>query len=102
MLKLRCTLPKLVNICLHKSTSKKFDPLTESYKSKLEKLHQDIVGGPSRVFKCKVSIDQTLLRKSSNNSKSIVGTDAVQCQPYSMCHPLLTGLCTICDCDEDL
>ena len=30
MLKLGCTLPKLANICLHRSTKAKFYPFTES------------------------------------------------------------------------
>ena len=33
MLKLGCTLPKLANICLHKSTDSKFYPFTESEKN---------------------------------------------------------------------
>ena len=32
MLKLGCTLPNLVNICLHKSTDSKFYPFTEGIK----------------------------------------------------------------------
>ena len=50
MLKLGCTLPHLANICLHKSTDSKFYPFTESDKDLLEKIREDIVGGPSIVF----------------------------------------------------
>ena len=46
MLKLGCTLPNLANICLHKSTDSKFYPFTESDKDLLEKIREDMVGGP--------------------------------------------------------
>ena len=44
MLKWGCTLPNLVNICLHKSTDSKFYPFTESDKDLLEKVREDMVG----------------------------------------------------------
>ena len=50
MLKLGCTLPNLVKICLHKSADSKFYPSTESDKNLLEKIREDMVGGPSIVF----------------------------------------------------
>ena len=50
MLKLGCTLPNLANICLHKPTDSKFYPFTESDKDLLEKIREDMVGGPSIVF----------------------------------------------------
>ena len=40
MLKLGCTLPKLANICLHKSTDAKFYPFTEADKDLLEKIEK--------------------------------------------------------------
>ena len=46
MLKLGCTLPDLANICLHKSTDSKYYPFTESDKDLLEKIREDMVGGP--------------------------------------------------------
>ena len=46
MLKLGCTLPNLANICLHKSTDSKSYPFTESDKDLLEKIPEDMVGGP--------------------------------------------------------
>ena len=49
MLKLGCTLPHLRNICLHKSTSANFYPLTETDKDLLQKIREDMVGGPSIV-----------------------------------------------------
>ena len=92
MLKLGCTLPNLANICLHKSTDSKFYPFTESDKDLLEKIHEDMVGGPSIVFTRKAVVDETSIRKSTNLCKSIVGIDASQFYPYSMCQPMPTGL----------
>ena len=92
MLKLGCTLPNLANIYLHKSTDSKFYPFTESDKDLLEKIREDMVGGPSIVFTHKAVVDETFIRKSSNLCKSIVGIDAIQLYPYSMCQPMPTGL----------
>ena len=39
-------------------------------------------------------VDETFKRKSSNLCKSIVGIDASQLYPYSMCQPMPTGLYT--------
>ena len=94
MLKLGCTLPNLANICLHKSTDSKFYPFTESDKYKLEKIREDMVGGPSIVFTRKAVVDETFIRKSTNLCKSIVGIDTRQLYPYSMCQPMPTGLYT--------
>ena len=60
MLKLGCTLPNLANICLHKSTDAKFYPITEGDKDLLEKIREDVVGGPSIVFTRKAVVDETL------------------------------------------
>ena len=57
MLKLGCTLPNLANICLHKSTDSKFCPFTESDKDLLEKIREDMVGGPSIVLTRKAVVD---------------------------------------------
>ena len=94
MLKLGCTLPNLANIGLHKSTGSKFYPFTESDKDLLEKIREDMVGGPSIVFTRKALVDETFIRKSSNVCKSIVGINASQLYPYSMCQPMPTGLYT--------
>ena len=64
MLKLGCTLPNLANICLHKSTDSKFYPFTESDKDLLEKIREDIGGGPSVVFTGKAVADENFVRKS--------------------------------------
>ena len=94
MLKLGCTLPNMAKICLHKSTDSKFYPFTESDKGLLEKIREDMVGGPSIVFTLKAVRDETFIGKSSNLCKSIVGIDASQLYPYSMCQPMPTGLYT--------
>ena len=78
MLKLGCTLPTLANICLHKSTDSIIHPFTESDKDLLEKIREDMVGGPSIVSTRKAVVDETSICKSSNLCKSIVGIDASQ------------------------
>ena len=78
MLKLGCTLPNLAHICLHKSTDSKFYPVTESAKDLLEKIREDMVGGPSNVFTRKSVVDETFIHNSSNLCNSIVGIDASQ------------------------
>ena len=58
MLKLRCTLSNLANISFHKSTSAKFYPFTETDEDLLQKIREDMVGGPSIVFTRKAVVDQ--------------------------------------------
>ena len=94
MLKLGCTLPILAKICLHKSTESNFYPFTESDKDLLEKIREDMVGGPSIVFTRKAVVVESFRRKSSNLCKSIVGIDASQLYSFSMCQPMPTGLYT--------
>ena len=53
-----------------------------------------MVGGPSIVFTGKAVKDETLVRKSSNLCKSIVGIDASQLYHNSICRPMPTGLYT--------
>ena len=69
MLKLGCTLPNLPKSCLHKPAYSKFYPFTVSETDLLEKIREHIVGGPSIVFTCKVVVDETFIRKSSNFCK---------------------------------
>ena len=101
MLKLGCTLLGLANNCLHKSTDSKFSPFTESDKDLLEKIREDMVGGPSFVFTSKAVVDETFIRKSSNLCKSIVGIDASQLYPHSICQPMRTGLYTRREYDSE-
>ena len=101
MLKLGCTLPNLANICLHKSTDAKSYPFKEGDKNHLEKIREDVVGSPSIVFTRKTVVDETFIRKSTNICKSIVGIDASQLYPYSMCQPMPTGPYTRWDLDSE-
>ena len=101
MLKLECTLPNLANICLHKPTSAKFYPFTETDKDLLQKVREDMVGGPSIVFTRKTVVDETFIRHSENFCKSIVGIDASQLYPYCMCQPMPTRLYTRWEYDTE-
>ena len=76
MLKLGCTLPNSANVCLHKSTDSKFYPFTESDKDLLEKIREDMVGGPSTIFTRTAVVNDIFKRKSSNFCKSVAGIDA--------------------------
>ena len=61
-LNLGCILLNLANICFHKCTSAKFYPFTETGKEFLQKIREDMVGGPSIVFTRKAVVDETLSR----------------------------------------
>ena len=100
-LKLGCTLPNLANICLHKPTSAKFYPFTETDEDLLQKFREDIVGGPSMVFTHIAVVDETFIRDSGNICKFIVGIDASQLYPYSMCQPMPTGVYTRWEYDTE-
>ena len=100
MLKLGCILPNLANICLHKTTDAKLYPFMERGKDYLEKIREDVVGGPSIVFTRKAVVHETFFRKSTNICKYIVGTDTSQLYPYSMCQSMPTGLYTHWDIDS--
>ena len=101
MLKLGCTLPKLANSYLHKSTPAKFYPFTESAKDFLEKIREDMVRGPSIVFTRKAVVDETFVQDLTNYCKSIVGIDVSQLYPFSMCPALPTGMYTKWDLDSE-
>ena len=79
MLKLGCTLPRLANICLHKSTSAKFYPFTETDKDLLQKSREDMLGGPSFVFTRKAVVDETFIRKSENILNLLLALTQVSC-----------------------
>ena len=101
MLKLGRTLPNLASTCLHRSTSAKFYPFTETDKDLLQKIRENMVGGPSIVFTREAVVDKTFIRNSGNICKSIVGIDASQLYPYSMCQPMPTGLDTRWEYDTE-
>ena len=102
MLNLRCTLPNLANICLHKSTNENFYPFCESDRDLCEKMREDMTDGPSNVFTRKAVGDETFIRDSLNVCKSIVGIDASQLYPYPMCQEIATGLYTRWEFDSDM
>ena len=101
MLKPGCTLLNLANICLHKSTSAKFYPITETNKDLLQKIREDMVDGPSIAFTRKAVVDETFIWNSENICKSIVGIDASQLYPYSTCQPMPTGMYTRWEYDTE-
>ena len=70
-------------------------------KNLLEKFREDVVGGPYIVFTRKAVVDETFIRNSTNICKSIVGIDASQLYPYSMCQPMPTSLYTRWDIDSE-
>ena len=51
-----------------------------------------VVGDPSIFFTLEAVVDETFIRTLTNLCKSIVGIDASQRYPYSMCQPMPTGL----------
>ena len=67
----------------------------------MEKIREDMVGGPSIVFTRKAVVDETFILKSANLCTSIVGIDANQLYPYSMSQPMPTGLVTGWNCDSE-
>ena len=100
MLKLGCTLPSLANKCLHKSTVAKYYPFTEGDKELVEKIREDVGGGPSIVFTRKAVVDETFIPKYTNMCKSIIRIDASQLDAYRMCQTMPTGLYTHWDIDS--
>ena len=94
MLKLRCSLRNLANICLHISTNYNLYPFCERDKDLCEKIREDMTGGSSLVFTRKAVVDKTFIRSSSKVCESIVGIDACQLYPFSMCQDMPTGLYT--------
>ena len=66
MLKLGCTLRILANNCLHRCTSFKFYPFTETDKDLLQKIREDMVGDPSIVFTREAVVDETFIQNSRN------------------------------------
>ena len=101
MMKLGCTLPNMTNICLHKSTDANFYSFTERDKKLLEKIREDVVGGPSIVFTRKAVVDETFIRKPTNICKSIIGIDVRQLHPYSFCQLMPAGLYMRWDIDSE-
>ena len=80
MLKLRCTLPILTNICLHSSA--KFYPFIEHDRDLLNEHTEDMIGRPSIVFTRKAIAGETKIRYTENLCKTIVGIDVSQLHPF--------------------
>ena len=91
MLKLGCTLPNLVNICLPKCTDAKLYSFTEEDKDLMKENREDVVGGPSIVSTREAVVDETFIRKSASICQSFVGIHTCQLYPFSMCQPMPTG-----------
>ena len=79
----------------------KFYPFAETDEDLLQKIREDMVGDPSIVFTRKAVVDETFIRNSRKNCKSIVGIDASQLYLYSMCQPMPTGLYTRWEYDTE-
>ena len=92
ILEFGCILQIFANIGLHKSIAAKFCVFTESEKYSMEKIREDMVGGPSMVFTRKAAVDETLTPDSMNWCKSIVGIDVSQLHLFSLCQAMPTGL----------
>ena len=92
LLKLGCTLPNMATTCLHKSTNHKFFQFVEAVKDLHDKVREDMTGDPLIVFTRNAVVDQTFIQNSENLCKSIVGIDASQLNPFSMCQEMPTGL----------
>ena len=61
-----------------------------------------MTGGPSIIFTRSAVIDETFLRNSSNVCKSIIGIDASQLYPFSICQEMPTGLFMRWEFDTDM
>ena len=79
----------------------KFFPFVESDKDLHDKIREDMTGGPSIVFTRKAVVDQTYVRNSENICTSIVGIDASQLYPFSMCQEMPTALYTRWELDTN-
>ena len=61
-----------------------------------------MTGGPSIAFTRKAVVDKTFIRWSNNFCKAIIGIDASQLYPSSICQAQPTGLYTRWEFDSDL
>ena len=68
------------------------NPITEAEKDLLEKIRQDVVGGPSIVFTRKAVVDETFILRPTSLCESIVGINASHLYTYSISQPLPTGI----------
>ena len=89
MLKLGCTLPNLADICLHKSSDAKFYPFTEGDKDLLEKIREDVVGGPSIAFTRIAVVDETFIQKVQTYANLLLGLMPANYIPTRCVNPCL-------------
>ena len=101
LLKIGCILPILANMLLHMSTDGNIHQFTGGDKDVLQKIREYAVGVPYIVFLRKAVVDILFIQKSADLWKSVVGIDASQLFPNSVCPPLPTGLDTHCDLDTE-
>ena len=90
----------VISIFAH-AKNHKFFRFVESDKDLHDKIREDMTGGPSIVFTRKAVVDQTYIRNSENICKSIVGIDASQLYPFSICQEMPTGLYTQWQLDKN-
>ena len=65
---------------------------TENFKDLLQKIRENMVGGSSIEFTRKAVVEETLVRDLTNWCENIVGIDASQHYPSSLCQAMPTGL----------
>ena len=92
MLKLGCTHPTLSIFCSHKWTNEKTYPFCGEDTDFCEKTREVMTIWTSNVFTRKAVVDEIFIRDSSNTCKLVVGVDASQHDPFSICQDLSTGL----------
>ena len=102
MQKLGYTLPKKANNYLHSSTTGNFFPFTKNDKDILQKIRSDMMGGPFIVFTREAVVGETKIRFPDKLCKTIIGIDASQLYPSSMCQEIPTGLYTRWEMDAEL
>ena len=101
ILKLGYTLPNLAIICLHQSIDAKLYPFKDGDKDLLQKIREDVVGGPFIVFTRRALVDEIFVRKSANKCQSILGIDASQLYSYTVCQPMPTCFYTHWDFESE-
>ena len=67
----------------------------------LQKIREDMVGGPSIVLTRKAVVDKSFIQNLTNLCQSIVVIDASQLYSYAMCQAMSTGLYTHWDLDTE-
>ena len=78
MAKVGCTVLNTVIFCVRESNTGQFYLNGKSNSDVLNKVHQDMIAGPSKVFKPEVVFDATLNRKFPIICKQIVDSGVVQ------------------------